>query len=128
VMRKAAKISAIAHKRAMRVCRLGMMEYQIEAEILHEFMSHGARSSAYPSIVGSGENSCILHYTENASELKDGDVLLIDAGAEYDNYASDISRTFPVNGKFSKEQRQIYELVLEANLSAIAEVKPRNHW
>jgi len=128
VMRKAAKISAIAHKRAMRVCRPGMMEYQIEAELLHEFMTHGARSAAYPSIVGSGENSCILHYTENASELKDGDVLLIDAGAEYDNYASDISRTFPVNGKFSKEQRQIYELVLEANLAAIAEVKPGNHW
>jgi len=128
VMRKAAKISAIAHKRAMAVCRPGMMEYQIEAELLHEFMTHGARSAAYPSIVGSGENSCILHYTENASELKDGDVLLIDAGAEYDNYASDISRTFPVNGKFSKEQRQIYELVLEANLAAIAEVKPGNHW
>jgi len=128
VMRKAAKISAIAHRRAMRVCRPGMMEYQIEAELLHEFMTHGARSSAYPSIVGSGENSCILHYTENASEMKDGDVLLIDAGAEFDNYASDISRTFPVNGKFSKEQRQIYELVLEANLAAIAEVKPGNHW
>jgi len=128
VMRKAAKISAIAHKRAMAVCRPGMMEYQIEAELLHEFMTHGARSAAYPSIVGSGENSCILHYTENASELKDGDVLLIDAGAEYDNYASDISRTFPVNGKFSKEQRQIYELVLAANLAAIAEVKPGNHW
>jgi Xaa-Pro aminopeptidase len=128
VMRKAAKISAIAHKRAMAVCRPGMMEYQIEAELLHEFMTHGARSAAYPSIVGSGENSCILHYTENASELKDGDVLLIDAGAEYDNYASDISRTFPVNGKFSKEQRQIYELVLEANLAAITAVKPGNHW
>jgi len=128
LMRKAAKIAASAHKRAMRVCKPGMMEYQIEAEILHEFMLNGARSPAYPSIVGGGANSCILHYTENSDELKDGDILLIDAGAEYGNYASDISRTFPVNGTYSREQRQIYELVLDANLAAINEVKPGNHW
>jgi len=128
LMRKAAKIAANAHKRAMSVCQPGMMEYQIEAEILHEFMRNGARSAAYPSIVGTGANSCILHYTENTDELKDGDILLIDAGAEYGNYASDISRTFPVNGHYSREQRQIYELVLEANLAAIAQVKPGKHW
>ena len=128
LMRKAAKIAASAHKRAMRICKPGMMEYQIEAELLHEFMLNGARSPAYPSIVGGGANSCILHYTENADELKDGDILLIDAGAEYGNYASDISRTFPVNGTYSREQRQIYELVLDANLAAIAEVKPGKHW
>ncbi len=128
LMRKAAKIAASAHKRAMRICKPGMMEYQIEAELLHEFMLNGARSPAYPSIVGGGANSCILHYTENSDELKDGDILLIDAGAEYGNYASDISRTFPVNGTYSREQRQIYELVLDANLAAINEVKPGNHW
>lgn len=128
IMRKAAKIAASAHKRAMRTCRPGMMEYQIEAELQHEFMRLGSRSPAYPSIVGGGENSCILHYTENSGELHDGDVLLIDAGAEYENYASDISRTFPVNGRFSREQRQVYELVLEANLAAIAKVRPGNHW
>jgi len=128
VMRKAAKIAASAHKRAMRICSPGMMEYQIEAELLHEFMSLGARSPAYTSIVGGGENSCILHYVENSAELVDGEMLLIDAGAEYENYASDISRTFPVNGKYSEEQRQIYEVVLGANLAAIDAVKPGNHW
>lgn len=128
LMRKAARISAAAHKRAMSVCQPGMMEYQIEAELLHEFMRNGARSSAYPSIVGGGANSCILHYTENTDELKDGDMLLIDAGAEYGNYASDISRTFPVNGHYSREQRQIYEIVLAANEAAIAEVRPGKHW
>ena len=127
-MKKAAKISCHAHKRAMQICRPGKMEYQIEAELLHEFMNRGSRSPAYPSIVGGGENSCILHYTENKSELRDGDLLLIDAGAEYDSYASDITRTFPVNGLFSKEQGQIYNLVLAANVAAIDEVRPGNHW
>ena len=127
-MKKAAKISCHAHRRAMQVCQPGMMEYHIEAEILHTFMQHGSRSPAYPSIVGSGENSCILHYTENSSELCDGDMLLIDAGAEYESYASDISRTFPVNGHFSKEQKQLYEVVLAANLEAIKQVRPGNHW
>lgn len=128
LMKKAAKISCYAHKRAMRVCEPGMMEYQIEAELLHEFMRHGCRTPAYPSIVGAGGNGCILHYTENSSEMKDGELLLIDAGAELESYASDISRTFPVNGVFSKEQKQIYELVLEANQEAIKKVKPGNHW
>jgi len=127
-MRRAASIAAQAHRRAMSVCRPGMYEYQIEAELLHTFMQNGARSPAYQSIVGGGENSCILHYIENQDQLKDGDLLLIDAGAEYDCYASDISRTFPVNGNFSKEQAAVYEVVLEAQLAAIAEVQPGNTW
>lgn len=128
LMRKAAKISAIAHKRAMQVCRPGMMEYQIESELNHEFMQHGARYSAYPAIVGGGANACVLHYVENRDALQDGDMLLIDAGAEYEGYASDITRSFPVNGRFTKEQRVIYELVLEAQLAAIEQVQPGNHW
>ncbi len=128
LMRRAARISAGAHKRAMRACRPGMYEYQIEAELSHEFRRHGAAAPAYPSIVGAGENSCILHYTENGDRIDDGDLLLIDAGAEYQGYASDITRTFPANGRFSAAQRQIYELVLAAQLAAIAAVKPGNHW
>jgi Xaa-Pro aminopeptidase len=112
----------------MRACRPGMTEYQLEAELLHEFMRQGARSPAYPSIVGSGANSCILHYTENCAEMQDGDLVLIDAGAEVDCYASDITRTFPVNGKFSKAQREVYEVVLAAQQAAIHQVKPGNHW
>ncbi len=127
-MRKAAKISARAHCRAMQICQPGMMEFQIEAELVHEFMKHGCRSAAYPSIVGGGENGCILHYTENESKLVDGELLLIDAGAEYHNYAADITRTFPVNGAFSPEQRALYQLVLDAQRAAIAKVKPGNHW
>ncbi|MBF8269023.1 MAG: Xaa-Pro aminopeptidase [Gammaproteobacteria bacterium] len=125
---QAARISSQAHQRAMQVCRPGLKEYQIEAELLHEFMRLGARSPAYPPIVGGGENSCILHYTENREELMDGDVLLIDAGAEYDGYASDITRTFPVNGEFTREQRAVYDIVLTAQLAAIKQVKPGNHW
>jgi Xaa-Pro aminopeptidase len=127
-MRRAAQISAQAHCRAMQACRPGVMEYQIEAELLHAFMTGGAREPAYPSIVGGGENGCILHYTENESVLKDGDLLLIDAGAEYEYYAADITRTFPVNGVFSQAQRQLYELVLKAQYAAIKKVKPGNHW
>ncbi len=127
-MRKAATISAAAHRRAMQVCRPGMMEYQLEAELLHEFMQHGAREAAYPSIVGGGENGCILHYTENAARLNDGELVLIDAGSEYEYYASDITRTFPANGRFSKSQRALYELVLEAQYAAIEQVQPGNHW
>ena len=127
-MRKAARISAQAHIRAMQVCRAGMMEYQIEAELKYLFTQLGAREPAYPPIVGGGANSCILHYTENNQVLKDGDILLIDAGSEYKNYASDISRTFPVNGKFSRSQRDVYDIVLKAQLAAIAKVKPGNHW
>lgn len=127
-MRTAARISADAHIRAMRACRPGLMEYQVEAEILHEFMHGGARAPAYPSIVAGGDNACILHYTENGAELRDGDLLLIDAGAEYDCYAADITRTFPVNGRFSGPQKALYELVLASQAAAIAEVRPGNHW
>ncbi len=128
LMRQAARISASAHKRAMQQCKPGMHEYQIEAELTHEFIRNGARAAAYPSIVGSGANGCILHYTDNQDQIQDGDLLLIDAGAEYQGYASDITRTFPVSGKFSGAQRQIYELVLAAQLAAIEQVKPGNHW
>jgi len=127
-MRKAAKITTAAHKRVMQTCRPGLMEYQLEAELLYEFTHRGARSPAYPSIVGSGANSCILHYTENSAELMDGDVILIDAGAEYDGYASDITRTIPVNGKFTPIQRAVYEVVLDAQHAAIEQVRPGNHW
>jgi Xaa-Pro aminopeptidase len=127
-MRKAAKISAAAHKRAMVACRPGMMEYQIEAELKYTFMKMGAREPAYPPIVGGGANSCILHYTENSQVLNDGDMLLIDAGSEYNGYASDISRTFPVNGKFTTAQREAYELILAAQAAAIRKIKPGNHW
>ena len=128
LMKKAAKISAAAHKRVIAYCKPGMYEYQLESELLHEFMQQGSRAPAYPSIVGSGENTCILHYTENKDEVMDGDLLLIDAGAEYEGYASDITRTFPANGKFSKAQRQAYDLVLKAQLAAIEQVRPGNHW
>ncbi len=128
LLRKAAAISANAHIRAMKSCRPGMMEYQIEAELMHEFMRQGAHSAAYPSIVGSGANSCVLHYIDNTRELKDGDILLIDAGAEYECYASDVTRTFPVNGEFNSPQRSVYELVLAAQLAAIDAVRPGNHW
>jgi Xaa-Pro aminopeptidase len=128
LMRQAAKISSGAHQRAMQTCKPGMHEYQVEAELLHEFIRNGARAAAYPSIVGSGANGCILHYTENQDVIHDGDLLLIDAGAEYQGYASDITRTFPAGGKFSTAQRQAYELVLAAQLAAIEEVRPGNHW
>jgi len=127
-MRRAARISAGAHQRAMLRCRPGMTEYQLEAELLHEFMSHDCREPAYPSIVGGGANGCILHYTANNAELQDGDLVLIDAGAEYQYYASDITRTFPVNGRFTPAQKELYELVLKAQLTAIDKVKPGNHW
>lgn len=127
-MRKAAKVSAQAHIRAMQACKPGMYEYEIEADLLHEFRRNGSQYPAYPPIVGSGANSCILHYIENEAQMKDGDLLLIDAGCELDGYASDVSRTFPVNGKYSGEQKAIYELVLAAQLAAIDKVKPGNHW
>ena len=127
VMRASARIAAEAHQRAMRACRPGMMEYELEAEILHTFIRNGA-GWAYPSIVGGGDNSCILHYTENNAPLRDGDIVLIDAGAELDGYASDITRSFPVNGRFSGEQRAIYELVLAAQKAAIAKVRPGCHF
>ncbi len=128
MMQKAADISVAAHRRAMTMCRPGLYEYQIEAEILHEFHGHGCPVPAYPSIVASGENGCILHYIENNAVVNDGDLLLIDAGAEYQNYAADITRTFPANGRFTQEQRAIYELVLDAQLSGIQVVKPGVPW
>jgi len=127
-MRKAAKISAKAHICAMQTCKPNMNEYQIEAELQHQFGTQGARFPAYSSIVGGGKNSCILHYVENSATLNDGDILLIDAGCEVECYASDISRTFPVNGVFSKEQRALYQLVLDAQYAAIEQVQPGNHW
>ncbi len=127
-MRKAAKISVEAHKRAMKKCVPGLYEYQIEAEFIHTFIFNGARSEAYSSIVGGGENGCVLHYIDNRDELKDGELVLIDAGAEWENYASDITRTFPVNGRFNEAQRALYQLVLDAQLAAIDMVKPGNHW
>lgn len=127
-MRKAAKISSKAHIQAMKVCKPGMNEHQIEAELQHQFGIQGARFPAYSSIVGGGKNSCILHYVTNNDVLNDGDILLIDAGAELECYASDISRTFPVNGIFSKEQRALYQLVLDSQYAAIEQVQPGNHW
>ena len=127
-MRRAARISARAHRRAMQACRPGMMEYEVEAELLYEFRRNGSPFPAYPPIVGGGANACVLHYTENASRLNDGDLLLIDAGAEIDGYAADITRTFPVNGRYGGEQRAVYELVLAAQKAAIDEVRPGNHW
>ena len=125
-MRHAADISADAHRRAMATCRPGMYEYEVEAELLYEMTRRGSRSVAYPSIVAGGENACVLHYARNREVLKDGDLLLIDAGAEYDCYAADITRTFPVNGRFSREQRAVYELVLAAQEAAIDWVRPGN--
>ncbi len=128
LLRRAGEITARAHQRAMQQCRPGMAESLLEAELLHEFASGGARHAAYPSIVGSGDNACVLHYLENGSKMRDGDLVLIDAGCEFQYYASDVSRTFPVNGRFSKEQRILYELVLRAQLAAIEQIKPGNHW
>jgi Xaa-Pro aminopeptidase len=127
-MRRSAGIAAAAHKRAMQIARSGMMEYEVEAEFLHEFYRHGAQAPAYTSIVAGGANACTLHYTANNARLNDGDLLLIDAGCELDGYASDITRTFPVSGKFSGPQKDLYELVLAAQVAAIEKVSPGNHW
>ncbi len=127
MMRCAADIAGRAHVRAMRACRPGLTEHAIEAEFLHEFRSHGAVPS-YPPIVAGGANACVLHYTENNAPLQDGDLLLIDAGAEVACYASDITRTFPVNGRFSPEQRAVYTLVLRAQEAAIRAVRPGVGW
>ena len=118
-MSKAAQVSAAAHERAMRICRPGMAEYQVEAELLYEFTRAGCRAAAYPSIVAGGANACTLHYTRNSDRLRDRDLLLIDAGAEHEFYASDITRTFPVNGRFSRAQRDVYSVVLAAQEAAI---------
>lgn len=128
VMQSAADISAEAHCRAMQTVQPGQFEYQLEAELMHTFMANGSRWPAYPSIVGAGENACILHYTRNDDEIQDGDLILIDAGCELDYYASDITRTFPANGRFNPEQAALYQLVLDAQLAAIQQVKAGNHW
>lgn len=128
VMQEAADISCRAHQRAMRFCQPGAFEYQLEAEIQHEFAMAGARLPAYNSIVGGGANACILHYVENNQVLRDGDLVLIDAGCEMDYYAADITRTFPVNGRFSEAQKAIYQLVLAAQEAAIAVAQPGNTW
>lgn len=128
VMREAARISARAHVRAMQACRPGLHEFSLEAELDYEFRKGGAKMPAYGSIVASGRNACILHYQENDAPLKDGDLVMIDAGCEIDCYASDISRTFPVSGTFSPEQKAIYELVLKAQEAAFAAIGPDKHW
>ena len=128
MMRRAARLSAVAHVELMRQCEPGMHEYQLASLFRHHCQMNGADQLAYPSIVGGGNNGCILHYVENSEALQDGDLVLIDAGCELGYYASDITRTFPVNGRFSDPQRALYELVLEAQLAAIDKVRPGNHW
>jgi len=128
IMGEAAEIAAQGHIKAMQKCREGLFEYHLESAIIHSFMNEGSRFVAYPSIVGGGDNGCTLHYIDNHSTLKNGDLVLIDAGCELGCYASDITRTFPVSGKFSHEQAQLYQIVLDAQLAAIEAVKPGNHW
>ncbi len=127
-MKVAAQVSAEAHVAAMQRCAPGLTELDIEAELLYRFARGDCRHPAYPAIVAAGANACILHYIENRGPLNDGDLLLIDAGAEYQGYAADISRTFPVNGRFTEPQKALYEWVLKAQLAAIKAVKPGNHW
>ena len=127
-MRRAATISAAAHVRAMRATRPGKAEYEIEAELQYEFRRGGAQYPAYWPIVAGGANACVLHYRENCEPLADGSLLLVDAGCELDGYAADITRTWPVGGKYSGPQRDLYELVLESQIAAIAAVKPGRHW
>jgi Xaa-Pro aminopeptidase len=127
IMRRAGAIAAGAHVRAMKFCRPGRTEYQLMAELVHEFGRHGA-DTAYHPIVGGGANSCVLHYADNDQPLRDGDLLLIDAGCEHQYYASDVTRTFPVGGHYSAAQRAVYEVVLAAQRAALAKVRPGNHW
>ncbi len=127
LMRRAGQIGAGAHIRAMKFCQPGKNEFEVMAELVHEFGRFGADTSYHP-IVGGGANSCVLHYRDNNARLNDGDLLLIDAGCEYQFYASDITRTLPVNGRYSPEQRAVYEVVLTAQRAAFAKVKPGNHW
>ncbi len=128
LMRRAAAISASAHRRAMQFVRAGAYEYEVEAELLHEFCRNGARHPAYTSIVAGGANACVLHYVANDAKLKKSDLLLIDAGCEYRGYASDITRTFPVGGKFTGAKKDVYEIVLAAQLEAIRAAMPGNSW
>lgn len=128
LMRKAVRISADAHRKAMSICHPGMYEYELEAALVYEFKKQGAMSPAYNTIVGAGKNTCILHYVLNNEKIAAGDLVLIDAGAEYQNYASDITRTFPATGKFSHEQKAIYEIVLECQTALIDHIKPGVRW
>ena len=126
-MRRSAEIAVDAHVRAMQACKPGLYEYQMEAVFLHHFRAHGSTPS-YPAIVGGGANACVLHYIDNTDKLRGGDLLLIDAGAEHDYYASDVTRTFPVDGRFSPAQKAVYEVVLAAQAAAIEQVRPGRHW
>jgi Xaa-Pro aminopeptidase len=128
MMRKAADIASLAHNRAREMATVGKYEYEIQAEIEYIFRKEGAMGPAYPSIVATGDNACILHYINNDCPLKDGDLLLIDAGCAYGYYNSDITRTFPVNGKFTPAQKDLYELVLAAQLKSIELVKIGTTW
>ena len=128
LMRRAADITVQAHKRLMQSAVPGQFEYQLEATLLHEFMIQGARYPAYPCIVGSGDNACVMHYVDNGRRIEDGDLVLVDAGCEYEGYAADVTRTFPINGRFTTPQREIYEVVLSAHEAAVAEIMPGNHW
>ncbi|MCR9191454.1 MAG: Xaa-Pro aminopeptidase [Gammaproteobacteria bacterium] len=128
LMREAARITVTAHQRAMRACRHLQYEYELEAELLYEFFRHGSRAPAYDSIVASGNNACTLHYTANDGPLTQGELVLVDAGAEFRSYAADVTRTYPVNGTFSAEQRLIYDLVLTAQKAGIAAVRPGEPW
>ncbi len=128
VMRRASEITAEAHGRILARTVPGMYEYELEAELEYCFARNGARSPAYPSIVGGGGNACILHYIQNDDILGKGDLVLVDAGGEYQNYAADVTRTFPVGGKFSKAQKALYDIVLDAQLAAIEQVQPGNLW
>jgi Xaa-Pro aminopeptidase len=127
-IRAAVDVAVSAQKRAMRFCRPGLYEYEIEAEIVHELLRQGCHSAAFPTIVASGKNACTLHYCQNHDQLKSGDLLLIDAGAEVDYYASDVTRTFPINGRFTKPQKTLYELVLKARQAALDKIYPGNLW
>jgi Xaa-Pro aminopeptidase len=128
LLRKAANISVAAHKKAMQCCSQANYEYELEAELMQTFIRSGCRSVAYDPIVGSGKNACVLHYTDNNQPLAANALILIDAGGEYENYAADITRTFPRNGKFSPEQTAIYNLVLKAQKAGIESIKPGLPW
>lgn len=128
LLQQSATIAALAHSHAMQTTAPGMREYQLAAEYVYQFTQQGARDIAYLPIVAGGENACILHYTANDNVLRDGDLVLVDAGCEYQYYCSDVSRTFPVNGRFNQEQRAIYDVVLNAYLAGLKQIKPGNNW
>jgi Xaa-Pro aminopeptidase len=127
-LRASAKIIINAHKRAMRFCKPGLYEYELEAEVVHELLRNGCRSAAFPTMVAGGKNACTLHYIENNEVLNDGELVLIDAGAELNHYASDVTRTFPINGRFTRQQKTIYELVLKAQRAALNQIYPGKKW